>query len=91
MVSEDCGEAIEKKNEAYLHYMERPTRVKKERFQEPRRSGDKLCRKKKRRHLYGILSHINRDVRSNNTRKAFSIVKQLKAGFKPKTNLFNPL
>jgi endonuclease/exonuclease/phosphatase family metal-dependent hydrolase/ribosomal protein S28E/S33 len=84
---DECKDATRKKNEAYIQYTERTTRAKKEAYKELRRFANKTNRRKKRKYLNDELREMDENFKQNNTRAAYAVVKQLKAGFQPTTSL----
>jgi hypothetical protein len=52
---------------------------------EARRKADKIGRKKKRAFLNEQLLQMEEDFKNNKTKNAFGRIKNLKEGFKPKT------
>ena len=84
---DECKTALDNKNEAYKNYLQRPTRAKRQIYEDLRRTANKLCRHKKRRILNDKLIELDDNFKSKNIRNAFKIAKSIKTGYVAKTNL----
>lgn len=84
---QECKTSLDVKNEAYRQYIARPTRAKREKYDELRRLSNKTIRRKKRKHYDEQLLNIDKDLASKNTRRAYRQLNSIKNGHQPRTSL----
>ncbi|XP_039297365.1 uncharacterized protein LOC120354375 [Nilaparvata lugens] len=88
---DECEEAIQKRNEARRHYIERPTRAKKANYDILRRKAKSVIKRKKREYYNNKVTKIQQDFEKKDPREAYKGVNLFKKGYKPKTTLCKDL
>ena len=65
---DECRECIQKRNDAHKQYINRPTRQRREEFEEQRRRTNKVGQKKKRMALKEETDRIQQEFAENNNK-----------------------
>lgn len=84
-LDQNCTQAISKRNIARKNYLERPTRNKREIYEDARREAKGVIKKRKRAYINSIMMKTEESFRNNNMREAYRNINYFKKEYQPST------
>ena len=83
-MDEECLQVVEDKKRARDRMLNDSTKENIDSYREANRKARQLCRKKKREQLEKQITNMEVNMKSNNSKEAYQVIKMAKRGYQPK-------